>query len=351
MNFYLENLTNANNKISIFYWNRDCQYENLKGYDCYNLHEFKQKIRDDWNLIKKIRCFLKYRKSLMGFLKKNAFDLIIVLHTPPAFLVKKYLLKHYKYRFILDYRDTTYEHFTFYRKTIEDLVEKSIFSFCSSRGFLTLFPDRTANKFHITHNFLYDSLSHRDYKKCNSSTGRIRICFWGLIRQESLNAKFIDFVGHDKRFELHYYGREEGEAKNLKEYVCHKKIDNVFFHGEYSPSDRYDFVKKTDIIHNLYFDRNTMLAMGNKLYDGVIFKIPQICISDSFMGIEVEKYGVGLQISLDDNHVLDKVYNYYTNMNKKVFIDNCQRYLDHILIEYQESAKLIKSLNREDVEK
>ena len=58
----------------------------------------------------------------------------------------------------------------------------------------------------------------------------------------------------------------------------------MFFHGEYKPEDRYTFVRSTDLIHNIYKDRNMMLAMGNKYYDGLIFYIPQLCMKGSFMG-------------------------------------------------------------------
>lgn len=40
-----------------------------------------------------------------------------------------------------------------------------------------------------------------------------------------------------------------------------------------------------------------MLAMGNKCYDGIIFRIPQVCLWGSFMGKCAEDAGVG--ISLD----------------------------------------------------
>ncbi len=89
-----------------------------------------------------------------------------------------------------------------------------------------------------------------------------------------------------------------------------------FFHGEYTPEQRYEFVRNTDLIHNLYRDGNTMLAMGNKYYDGVIFYLPQLCMNSSFMAEKAKKADVGFECDPSEDDFCNKVYNYYSALDK-----------------------------------
>ena len=148
----------------------------------------------------------------------------------------------------------------------------------------------------------------------------------------------------DGRFELHYYGREQQVALNLKAYASELNVENVFFHGEYTPEQRYEFVRQTDVIHNVYYDDNTMLAMGNKYYDGVIFRIPQICMMGSFMGECVENAGVGLTCDPYDNDFTDIMYEYYRGLDKNEFDRKCDVELERIMGEYNYANEILYQL-------
>jgi hypothetical protein len=115
----------------------------------------------------------------------------------------------------------------------------------------------------------------------------------GLVAYEEVNRELIAKIAADNRFELHYYGREQQVAINLKKYAVEIAAGNVFFHGEYKPQDRYVFVRRTDLIHNIYNDHNMMLAMGNKYYDAAIFRIPLLSIRGSFMAITLKRRILG----------------------------------------------------------
>ena len=154
----------------------------------------------------------------------------------------------------------------------------------------------------------------------------------------------IKKIAVDNRFELHYYGREQQVAKNLKKHVTDNDIKNVFFHGEYKPYDRYEFVKSTDIIHNIYKDTNMMLAMGNKYYDGAIFRIPQICMDGSFMGETAVKAGIGFQCDPYKPSFTDDIYDYYVSLKKDAFKKNCDNEVNRFMVEYETGCKAIKNI-------
>ena len=59
--------------------------------------------------------------------------------------------------------------------------------------------------------------------------------------------------------------------------------------------------------------------MGNKYYDCLIFRIPQLCMTDSYMGKSVSKYKVGIECNPDDDDFIDKIYTYYNSLIEEDF--------------------------------
>lgn len=342
INFYLSNISTESNDVHILYWNRDQKPEDLTGLKEYTLHEFNKYQEDEVPFYAKISSFLRYRSFASKIIKQGNYDFVIVLHTLPGILVADKLYK-YAGRFILDYRDSTYERFLPFKKAVALLVKWSKVTFVSSDAFRKYLPASESDKIFTSHNILIDSISHQqDKEQYGSPSEKIRIAFWGYIRHKDINLKLIDCLSNDSRFELHYYGREQQIALDLKEYV--KKIDanNIFFHGEYVPADRYQFILHTDLIHNIYFDNNTLLAMGNKFYDGIIFRIPQICMPGSFMAEMCEKYGVGIALDPNNEKFADKLAEYYKSLRSGTFKESCIKVLSIILDEYNKGCSVIK---------
>ncbi len=345
LNFYLDNIDREKNDVHIIYWNRDLQEENLDFLEGVTLHEFKNYQEDDVAKISKIAGFKKFRKFAKDTIKKEKFDFVFILHSLPGVLTYDILKKRFKNKYIFDYRDSTYEGFPPYKKIIGGLVENSYCTFVSSDAFRVFLPEEHKTKIFTSHNVLVDSLNHRDDKeKYGVTSEKIRIAFWGFIRHEEINLEIIRKIAEDNRFELHYYGREQQVAKNLKKYVSDNDIKNVFFHGEYKPEDRYEFVKNTDIIHNIYKDANMMLAMGNKYYDGAIFRIPQICMKGSFMGETATNHSIGFECDPYKESFTDDIYNYYISLGKEKFNQNCNNEVNRFMTEYETGCKTIKNI-------
>lgn len=344
LNFYLDNIDRKKNDVHILYWNRDLCDEDLSRYEGTTLHEFRFYQEDDAPKLSKIGAFIRYRKEAKRLLNKGGFDRVIALHTLPAVLSVGILKKKYKGRYIFDYRDHTYEDFAPFKKIVAEVVEGSLATFVSSDGFRRFLPELCANKIYTSHNILPDSLLHRDEKeKMGSFSEKIRISFWGFIRHFGVNKALIEKIATDKRFELHYYGREQKTALDLKAYAAEIGADNVYFHGEYKPEDRYEFVRSTDIIHNIYDDGNMMLAMANKYYDGAIFYLPQVCLDGSFMAQSAERAGVGIGLNVYEDGFCDRLYDYYIGIDKNNFNKNCDTELDRVMKEYLKGEEIIKN--------
>ena len=341
MNFYLDSIDCERHEVHVLYWNRDLKNEDTSKYKGVIFHEFRQNQQDEVAKVKKLNSFIHYRNYANELLKSIPFDKVVILHSLPGILVLDTLIRRYAHKYILDYRDSTYEFFTPFRMLIHQLIKYSACTFTSSDAFRKYFPKKYEKKIYTVHNILVDSLSHRDYNKVKSE--KIRLAFWGQIRHEEINKKLIDRVGNDRRIELHYYGREQNIALNLKKYVGEKMFDNVFFHGEYVPEDRYEFVKKTDIINNIYCDGNMLLAMGNKYYDGLIFRLPQVCMVGSFMAELCEENGICCMLSPDDVDFSNKLVAYYKSLDMESFKNNADKALAKVLAEYESASKILKN--------
>ena len=341
VNFYLDNIDRERNDVHLIYWNRDLKEEDLSKYEGITMHEFRCFQEDNVAHRSKIGSFIKYRRFVKKVLKKNKIDHVILLHSMPAVLLSNIWTEKFKGRYFFDYRDSTYERYSFYQKIISKLVRRSLATFTSSDGFRKFFPTDAQDKVYTTHNILTDSLSHREYEK--TSYDKIRIAFWGFARGEAVNREIIKKIAADQRLELHFYGREQQLALRLKAHAAELGAQNVFFHGEYSPEERYEFVRNTDIIHNVYNTANMMLAMGNKYYDGPIFYIPQLCMKDSFMGKCVSKAGIGAECDPYAPDFTDKILEYYTDINIAEFKRNCDAELERILKQYADASEYVSS--------
>lgn len=350
INFYLDNIGKEND-IHILYWNRDLKSESISKYSSFVLHEFQCYQEDDVSKISKINSFIKYRNYTKKVIQKENFDFIFVLHSLPGVLISDVLKKKYSGKYVFDYRDSTYEGFTPFKNIIGNIVKYSAATFVSSDAFRRFLPEECKEKIFTSHNMLMDSLSHRDEKeKHGTRSDKIRIAFWGFIRHEKINRELIKKIAADSRFELHYYGREQQVALNLKQYAKEICASNVFFHGEYKPEDRYEFVRNTDIIHNVYKDANMMLAMGNKYYDAAIFYIPLMSLQGSFMAETAQKAGIGFNINPYDDDFTANLFEAYKNVDKNEFVKRCDEELERVLAEYRSGAALIRKLTDSDRE-
>lgn len=340
MHFYLDQVDLRKHDVHVLYWNRDCALEiPPEGVTC---HEFAWPMEDDIPKLRKLGGFGAYQKFARALLRREKFDFVVVMHSLPGVLLSDILIRQYRGRFIFDYRDYTYESFPPYRRIIHSLVHASRITFVSSDSFRDALP--ALNKIYTSHNLRPDALSH-GAKPASRGQKPLRIAFWGYIRHEQLNRQIIRQLARDDRFQLHFYGREQAIALNLKEYARSLGADNVVFHGAYDPGDQDTFAMDTDLLHNLYSNTEApsqRWAMTNKYYDGLVYRLPQLCMKDSFMGGRVERDGLGLVCDPDAPDFADRIWDYYKRLDMDAFGRRCDEVLARILCEYEEGRSVIE---------
>ena len=339
MSFYLNALRNKENvEIELIYWDRDGKPDAAVPEQISKAYKFEAYLEEQLPFKKKLKYFAKYRSFALKILRKNHYDRIIVLHTTPGLTVLDYLSRKYKNKYVLDFRDVSHESNSIYRRLVGRLMQKSSITFVSSNAFRKFLPND--KRIFTIHNYLEDSLERRNIRSSNPrNRDCIRVSYWGLVRQVEPNKRLMDALGNDSRFELHYYGRMQQDGRDMEKYAQEKGYQNIVFHGQYLPNERYSFVKSTDMIHNVYdLGNTTKNAMGNKYYDGIIFKIPQICTKGSHMGDTIEAREVGLSVDLEDRSLADTIWNYYQRISWEDFSEKCDEALQ-LVLEEQKVAK------------
>lgn len=339
LNFYLHHLDSGQHSLHLLCWNRDGVTETTPpDIVC---HEFSQILHDDLPKLCKLGSFWKYRRFAMRLLGED-FDFIVVMHSMPGVLLQRTLRRRYRGRYIFDYRDYTYEDFAPYRRIIHNLVRFSAAAFVSSDGFRAALP-RLEHIF-TCHNIPPDAPEHRQ-RHVRRDHGPIRIGFWGYIRHEGLNRLLITRLAGDPRFQLHYYGAESTVSRKLERYAREVPADNVFFHGSYEPGERDRFARDTDLIHNLYSNTEVpsqRRAMSNKYYDGLMFRLPQLCMKGSFMGHQTVCSGVGLACDPSDEDFAEQIWRYYQRLDRADFDRCCDETLALVLQTNERGRRVIE---------
>lgn len=122
------------------------------------------------------------------------------------------------------------------------------------------------------------------------------IGFIGIIRYKTSLYQLIDAVERliEKGYSIKVLFAGGGKIDDLIAKLTYK--DNFDFHGPYEYSKDIKFLySKIDLIYAVYdsFDPNCQLAMPNKFYESIISKIPIIVASNTFVGREVIRVGIG----------------------------------------------------------
>lgn len=295
----------------VVYWNREGDEVPEKE----NWIAYEKRVNTFQPFYKKISHFIGFTSFMKKTIRKRKYDKLIILTTQTA-VPLYFTLKKYSGRYIYDYRDITYERFSFYKKLVDSIIKHSYFTAISSKGFLqTLSASEKFVMSHNTRNFDFVNI------KKNSSE-KVRVVYWGMVRQPNFNYKICDEFAKDNRFELYYHGA--GYHEEIKLYCNNKNYDNIHVTGAYKLDEIPTFVENTDILLNMYEnDRQQKPAMTVKFYDSLKYGIPMIVNKGSYMAKIVEENKIGFVIDLEQSNCTDTLYNNYMSFDK----DNYQREL------------------------
>lgn len=335
---YLNKYTKmSNNSYDVIYWNRHC-LEECVGAD--NHYGYNEVLNEGDSRLRKARGYLKFIRYARDIIKGNNYDKLVILQTSLGILLSDLLVSKYRGKYILDIRDYTFENNRLFYNLLKKVVKNSYNTVISSRGYEEFLPDY---QYTLVHNDTYipeDQIKRFESKKYQMSNRKISISFIGLIRFNEQNKKIINIFRNDDRFTLKFIGTG---ANNLKDYCEKNNIINVELIDRFPPEKTLDYYFETDIIYNLYGNKNPLLdyALSNKLYYAAKLKIPILVCPNTYMEEIANEYGIGYTFDSTNERECSNLFDYYNNINWDEFYKESNRFIKTVNIDNKKFEKII----------
>ncbi len=279
--------------------------------------------------------YLLYSSSVKRLIKREKYDLLIVLTMNNAVYLAQWLKKNYLQKYILDIRDYTHENLSWYYNLEKIAVNNSLLNVISSKKFTAFLP---SGKYLTCHNI--SSICIHNVPKLNRNTP-ITIAYIGKGGYLDNCSKICEAVSKDDRFRFEFYGLEcvPDELKQFEE------CDNISFNGVFMPKDKESIILKSDILFNVYGNGTPLLdyALSNKLYDSFIYRKPILTSPHTFMSEMAGPYA--FDVDMNSPISLDKIFHWYSNLDDS----NLDKYAITKLAEIKEESEHTVNVIKESI--
>lgn len=331
-----------NDPYSIIYWDREEKDEN-DGTNTY--YRFSKKLVQG-NKVDKVKGYLQFHNYAKKILEENEFDLVILLQTWGAILLADVLIHRYRGKYIIDIRDYTYEKNPVIFCIEKAVVKHSAMALISSKGFQSFLPP---HKYHTVHNIrMIPEGKKHEIQTRNKQRETINIAFIGYVNYQDQHKKLILALKNDPRFHLSFIGTR---AKELEAFCIENDARNVTIMDTFDSAQIVQLYQNVDMINNLYGNHTPVLdyALSNKLYFSAQLCIPILVFKDTYMSRIALEYGIGYELDdISKPGLGDELYAYYNAINWKQFADGCNRYLEEVETDQDNTKKKISLLLQED---
>lgn len=331
LQIYTEILNKEKVKYDVISWNRD-------GYDIEYGIQYEYRLENSQRMVQKIIPFLRYASFVKKVVKKNKYSKLIVFNPQLAIFLSSFLIKNYKGRYVLDYRDLSIEQNPFLRGIYKRTLNYSVGNVISSPWFKKYLPP---SKYYLCHNFDIEKVKQviEDNKIIQLNNNGLILTI-GSIAYFSISAKLIDSLANDDYYKLYFVGKGDS-SKLLEDYSKSNQIKNVSFHGYYKKDNESYFVKDAMFI-NILIPRNSArdAALSNRFYNALIYKKPMIVNVGNIQSEYIEKYQLGVSIETCDN-LRQKLSQFIDSFDVELFNKNCNDLLKNFLNDFFEFRKMI----------
>ena len=301
--------------------------------------------------IKKIYSFLQWSKKIKQILKSKKYSGLIVLSTMPGFLLYSYIKRQYSGKFVFDIRDYTMEANSLFKRRVMSLIRASSLAPISSKGFMKWLD--SAPQIMVNHNITIEQAN--DFAPPTFKKGTIRFSFVGNVRLDLQTEELMKKMGHDTRFEQHYFGRVIPSCK-IEEMAKNNNVKNLYLHGSFNASDKPHIYQQTDLINTVYAnaERDDLIPLGdstplpNRLYDAIVFYRPLVTSRGTYLAELSDQYHLGVNINSFDSDVLEQIKKYVDTFDPLDFKLGCDQLREIVFSEelaFQEKIKeILKNL-------
>ena len=294
---------------------------------------------------KKMLSFLQWRSNIIKILKENHYDNLILLSTVPAILLEEYIIGRYTGRYIFDIRDYTLEMVGLFRKLVMRLVNHSVLTTISSKGFLRWLEP--SNKIMVNHNITVDESVDFDAPHF-ANDEKVRFSFVGNVRLDIQTRAMLISLGRREKLEQHFYGRVLSNC-DIEQVIKDYGLTNVFLHGPFGVEEKRRIYAETDLINTVYVNAERVedIPLGdstplpNRLYDALIFYRPLVTSRGTYLAELSEKYHLGVNVNGFDASIEEEILDYVRHFNKEEFIRGCDELRKEVIAEEKQFRNTI----------
>lgn len=285
-------------------------------------HDYYEEAKD--GVLNKIGSYLRFRRYVLGLVKENRYDKLVVLTTVPALFLKGTLRRRYKGRYLFDFRDYSHEKFGPYRHMVDKLIADSALTTISSHGFMEFLSEN--KKIVMNHNITF----HEPVADAPDLRQKqvINIGFIGGVRYYEENVALIEKLKNTFRYQLWYIGKATNDC-DLQGYCAQHEVTNVSFVGKYDNAQKPELYRSIDLINSIYGSDSyeVTTALPNRLYEACLFKKPIISSKGTYLGEVIERYGLGLVVDVETDDVKQLVDDYVNRFDREAFVRGCENFL------------------------
>lgn len=329
---YTERLDEKKEQYEVLFWNRGNFKLNLPD----NFYWYDSPSSEDLSKGKKLLDFFGFKRWVENHIKSHKTNGLILLSTLTAILLYD-KLGQYKYKYIFDIRDYSYENIGIFRMLEKKAITNSFFTAISSKGFVSFLPQ---HHYVIAHNFNRNEMVSSP--KFIRQAEPLKLVWNGTVRFFDFQKLYLDVLKNDQRFIMVYHGSGT-DLQKYKDYCEKNGIKNVLFTGPYDNRDKEKLLSGAAILNNCYGGRDgdqLRFAISNRFYDGLLYHIPQLVEIEGYKAGVVADSGVGIALEAEADFA-DNLYNYYTQIDADNFDDSCNSALVRVLSEDDEYIRQI----------
>ena len=279
-----------------------------------------------------LSAYRGYIKFIKQTIKEQGFDRLIVFGPQMTCLLAPLLLRRFRHRYLIDYRDLSIEQRPGFRQLFALMLRFSYANVVSSPGFL---PHLPKNEYLISHNLAKHDGSDGT-TEANGTTeadgtngALVKVLTIGAIRDLEANMEVVKALANREGFNMQFVGKGNA-APVIEEYCREHDIKNAVFTGFYEKKDEARFVEQCTVM-NIFYPRVIThdTALSNRFYLSLQHHKPMIVTRGTTQGDYAERYQVG--IAVDDCHDLADRLLEFLSQDHATYEKHCNDLLDSFM--------------------
>lgn len=319
LRYYTDELDRNNVDYDLIVWNRNgYDYTNID-----NISEYSETMDNRIRKIYKLSYYYRYTKYTKTVIEKNKYDKIIIFTIQMAMYLKRYLLKNYRGKYVIDIRDHAWNF------NMKKLIKKSFAVVVSSPAFKKWLPKNI--NYIVSHNISKYDIEKYDLNKDTIKSNKIKVSTIGALRDFEFNSQVISHLANKNSISLEFVGTGISEEE-LKVYSETNNVNNIRFTGLYKKEDECEYYINSSIINAYYTGKYKVNreAIPNRLYNACIHNKPIIVSDGIYLGELVKQYNLGIVVNLDKENLYEKIINYLNSDEYKKLSIGIENFLKQV---------------------